>query len=120
MLLCASLVSFFSFPSLFIVTVPPQLSPPPSPLPSSSSLLTFSPSLFPIIPLVFSVPSFSYVTSSPAIDGSGNIYIASYDYKVYSYTGTGTLRWTYPTGAAIWSSPILGSDNTVYIGSTGV
>jgi outer membrane protein assembly factor BamB len=38
-----------------------------------------------------------------------------------SSNGTGTLLWSFPTGSMVVASPVIGSDNTVYIGSqTGV
>ena len=30
---------------------------------------------------------------------------------------SGTLKWKYKTGGSIWSSPAIGSDGTIYVGS---
>ncbi len=37
--------------------------------------------------------------------------------SVDTSTTTGTLRWSYPTGAWITTSPVIGADGTVYVGS---
>ena len=59
------------------------------------------------------------VTSSPAIDVDGTVFIGSIDSKVYALNGLASvLRWSYSTGGGITSSPAIGTDGTVYIGSS--
>ncbi len=59
------------------------------------------------------------VTSSPAIDENGIVYIGSADNNVYAIDGeTGVIAWKYTTGGPIeWSSPAIDQNGTVYIGS---
>jgi ribosomal protein L37AE/L43A len=45
------------------------------------------------------------------------VYFGSYDYKVYALDGDGQLKWSYTTGNPVDSSPAIGADGTVYIGS---
>jgi outer membrane protein assembly factor BamB len=70
-----------------------------------------------------------HIYSSPALahDGNGNtseIYIASTDGSVYALSPSGKLRWSYDTGEAIRSSPVLGPApgaehrNILYVGSS--
>jgi len=41
-----------------------------------------------------------------------------YDFKVYALDeATGALKWSFPTGGNLQSSPAIGSDGTVYVGS---
>ena len=58
----------------------------------------------------------NWVDSSPSVDSSGNIYMASIDGRLYSVNSAGGLRWSYAVGAAIHSSPAIGVDGTIYIG----
>jgi hypothetical protein len=65
--------------------------------------------------------------SAPLIDADGNIYLGLGTGKrwtrpwgkvVRSYSPTGTLRWEFPVGEGVYtSSPALGADGTLYIGS---
>ncbi len=57
------------------------------------------------------------IYSSPAVDGSWNIYFGSDDYNLYRVTPAGAEDWTFPTGSWVDSSPALGSDGTSYFGS---
>jgi outer membrane protein assembly factor BamB len=59
------------------------------------------------------------VTSSPAIDENGIIYVGSADNNIYAINGeTGVIEWKYKTGGPInHSSPAIDIDGTVYIGS---
>ncbi|MCK4447144.1 MAG: PQQ-like beta-propeller repeat protein, partial [Candidatus Marinimicrobia bacterium] len=41
----------------------------------------------------------------------------SYDNKLYAINPDGTLKWSYQTGYYIYSSPAIGNDGTLYIGS---
>jgi outer membrane protein assembly factor BamB len=68
-----------------------------------------------------------HIYSSPALgrDASGRtdaIYIASTDGSVYALTPGGTLLWSYDTGEAIRSSPVLsrgpGDHDILYVGSS--
>jgi outer membrane protein assembly factor BamB len=59
--------------------------------------------------------------SSPAI-AFGNVYAARDDGTVYAFDeATGKVRWSFPTGAAVYGSPAVaqvpGTPPTVYIGS---
>lgn len=69
---------------------------------------------------------FVSIFSSAALDESRNrvyfgtteIRSGSYDGKVYALNlETGALVWSYQTGGAIYSSPAVGNDGAVYIGS---
>ena len=67
-----------------------------------------------------------YITGSAAVDAAGNTYFGCYDGFVYSYDNAGNLRWSYETattddeiGNSVAGSASIGSDGTVYIGSTG-
>ena len=65
--------------------------------------------------------------SAPLIDADGNIYLGLGTGKrftrpwgkvVRSYTPAGQLRWEFPVGEGVYtSSPALGADGTLYIGS---
>jgi len=54
---------------------------------------------------------------SPVIDNDGTIYINSPDH-IYAVNPDGTIKWTARTGSgSISSSPVIGSDGTIYGGS---
>ena len=58
------------------------------------------------------------VTSSPAIDSSGTVYVGSDDHKLYAINGkSGVKLWEFETGDKVFSSPAIGPDGTVYVGS---
>jgi len=59
------------------------------------------------------------VTSSPAIDKNGIVYVGSADNNIYAINGeTGVIGWKYQTGGAInFSSPAIDINGIVYIGS---
>ncbi len=70
------------------------------------------------------------IDSSPAIGADGTIYVASWlrNYfgpwylKLWAINPDGTLKWTessYLVGGAIYSSPAIGADGTIYVGSSG-
>ncbi len=47
----------------------------------------------------------------------GTIYVGSNDGNIYALTDNGTsatLKWQYPTGSSISSSPAIGADGTIY------
>jgi outer membrane protein assembly factor BamB len=56
--------------------------------------------------------------SSPAVDEGGNIYIGSYDKKLYALQPDGSKKWTFTTGGIIYSSPAVSVDGSVYVGSS--
>ena len=65
------------------------------------------------------------ICSSPAMDDNGVIYFGSGSGHVYAfYASTGTLKWKYgfddigDKAAFIDSSPAIGPDGTIYVGST--
>ncbi len=73
------------------------------------------------------------VSSSPAIGADGTIYFGSDDGNLYAVnpnvTTTCTLprgqhyacptqKWAFATGARVFSSPAIGADGTIYVGST--
>ena len=65
------------------------------------------------------------VFSSPAIGPAGEIYVGSKDHNLYALEDSVTyakLKWNYATGVFndghfVDSSPAIGSDNTVYVGT---
>ena len=59
------------------------------------------------------------VTSSPAVDKNGIVYVGSADNNIYAINGeTGVIAWKYQTGGAInFSSPAIDINGIVYIGS---
>jgi len=80
--------------------------------------------------LVWSYQSGYYIgSSSPAIGSDGKVYIGSsksetidgYSYYygyLYSVNSNASLVWSYQSGGDIFSSPAIGSDGKVYIGSS--
>lgn len=71
-----------------------------------------------------------FVISSPAIAppgtlGAGTVYIGSADQidntdnALYAFNPDGTLKWRYATDQRVYSSPAVGADGTVYVGSWG-
>ena len=45
------------------------------------------------------------------------MYVGAQDDRVYAVESKGTIVWTFVTGEAIKSSPAIGSEGTLYIGS---
>ena len=43
--------------------------------------------------------------------------MGSNDGKLYAITAEGALKWSYATQGAVRSSPALGADGTLYVGS---
>jgi outer membrane protein assembly factor BamB len=71
-------------------------------------------------------PGDSYVNESAAIGANGDVYVGfecddgNGDYWGFlsSLNGeSGTLRWSFGTGLGVGSSPAIGADGTVYVGS---
>lgn len=59
------------------------------------------------------------VTSSPALDDSGHVYLTTTDgrlVKILDDGVAGEIVWEYDSGSPIESSPVIGSDYTVYFG----
>jgi len=61
----------------------------------------------------------SHSSLSPAIDSAGKVYNISFFYggiaKLSSYNSTSTPDWTLELGSTTLSSPILTSDNKIYL-----
>jgi len=58
------------------------------------------------------------VTSSPAIDKNGTIYIGSTsDYCLFAVYSNGTEKWQFKTTDWMQSSPAIAADGTIYIGT---
>ena len=56
--------------------------------------------------------------SSIAIGNDGTLFVGCGDGNLYAFNkSTGAIKWTFPTGGAINSSPNIGPDNTIYFGS---
>jgi len=68
---------------------------------------------------VWSKPLHNELISSPAMDNAGNIIAADDSGYVTSFTQNGDVNWTVRTGdsVGITSSPAIGPDNTVYVGT---
>ncbi|MBU1628400.1 PQQ-binding-like beta-propeller repeat protein [bacterium] len=58
----------------------------------------------------------AYITASPAVDSSGNLYFGNHDGIFYSLSPVGEFNWSYNTGDIIVSSPALDNDGSVYFG----
>ena len=43
--------------------------------------------------------------------------MGSFDNNLYAINPDGSLKWSYPTGNEIASSPAIGADGTIYVGS---
>jgi outer membrane protein assembly factor BamB len=59
--------------------------------------------------------------SSPAIDQSGFLYMGDVKGMLHKFQDNGTFTtrlWKVPIGTKITASPVIGSDGTVYVGST--
>lgn len=58
------------------------------------------------------------IVSTAAIGEDGTVYTASYDGVIIALNSDGSLKWSLQAGdnGAIWSSPALGDDGTLYVG----
>jgi outer membrane protein assembly factor BamB len=55
---------------------------------------------------------------TPAIGYDGTIYYASTNAMFYALYTTGSIKWAFPTGGAIYSSPNIDNNGIIYFGST--
>jgi len=62
------------------------------------------------------------ILSTPAIDSKGTIYFTSFADKLYAVDSKGKKKWDFPVSVSVdtWSSPVIGSDGTIYIGSARI
>ena len=69
-------------------------------------------------PMVFPIGTGANIWSSPAVDGSrGTIYFGSDNEKFYAVNPDGTEMWSFDTGGKVRSSPAIGADGNIYVGS---
>jgi outer membrane protein assembly factor BamB len=61
----------------------------------------------------------SNIRPAPTIDSYGNIYFIAYDLRLYALNQDGTLRWRCQEGFSTRSTPVMGSDGTIYCGGGG-
>ena len=65
------------------------------------------------------------IRSSPTIATDGTVYVHSWDGKLYAINPNSSLKWAIPVGTPqttpgeYFSSPALGADGTIYLGSAG-
>jgi outer membrane protein assembly factor BamB len=52
-----------------------------------------------------------------ALDAGGTVYVACWEGQLYAVTPLGKVKWTVETGDVICSSPAIGADGTLYVGS---
>ena len=57
------------------------------------------------------------ISSTPAIDHRGLIYVGSSDGSLYAFLSNGDCQWSYATQGAIRSSPAIDQRGTIYVGS---
>lgn len=59
------------------------------------------------------------IISTPAVDVNGTIYFTSLSNYMFALNPDGTEKWRYPVHVYIdvWSSPVIGPDGTIYVGS---
>jgi outer membrane protein assembly factor BamB len=58
------------------------------------------------------------VVGSATIGADGTIYFGSYEKKLYALNANGSLKWSYVTDGFIRSSPAIGSDGAIIIGTS--
>ncbi len=63
---------------------------------------------------------YTSISSSPAVDKDGTIYIASRDQYLHAISSQGKEIWKFPIGVIpfTWASPAIGEDGTIYITSS--
>ena len=67
---------------------------------------------------IATIECFSYLKSYPAIGRDGTIYVPSQEGFLYALTTDGEVKWKYKTQGAIFSSPVIGNNGTIYIGDS--
>lgn len=55
------------------------------------------------------------VKGSAVVGKNSNVHVAGADGVLYTFGSTGKLLWTYTTRSAIYGSPTIGTDGTIYI-----
>ena len=61
--------------------------------------------------------AFYGIQSGITVDKEGFLYFGARDHYVYCLTPAGKLKWRYKTGDQVDSSPVIGPDGTLYVGS---
>jgi len=59
------------------------------------------------------------VNGAPAVGFNNDIYIGSSDQKVFAFSPTGSLKWTYEAKGSIDSSPLVGNNEDVFMTGSG-
>ncbi len=59
------------------------------------------------------------VDGAPAVGFNNDIYIGSTDQKVFAFSPSGALKWTYETKGSIDTSPLVGNNEDVFITGSG-
>ncbi len=54
---------------------------------------------------------------NPAVGDDGSLYVGSTNGKLYSYSASGSLNWTFQMQSKVTCAPALAKDGTIYIGS---
>ena len=59
----------------------------------------------------------SSITSTPAIDKQGNIYVTSRDQYIFALNSDGEIKWKFQINLTPdhWGSPLVGPDGTIYV-----
>jgi outer membrane protein assembly factor BamB len=65
---------------------------------------------------LWSVQTGDSISSSPAIDSTGNVYFTSQDGYLYSLNNKGEFNWVFKTDEILINSPTIGFDGNVYFG----
>jgi len=67
--------------------------------------------------LKWSYHSGALISSTPAIDSSGNLYFGNHNGTFFSISPTGEVNWSYDTGDIIASSAAIDDEGNLYFGS---
>ncbi len=65
---------------------------------------------------VFRTTGRVYADAAVSPDGK-SIYVASQDHFLYAIDKDGRKKWSYDTGGQIWTSPAIGRDGKIFVGS---